>query len=123
MVLLIFIKYWPFKIVNQNTSVLKYRKLDLLKGDVTLLSANEFELEVAHLTRNGYELSSLKELYDFKENKIQLAEKIFIILIDYDSPDRVKTLALELVTCNKSIIIFRPILLKHQTNQAVIKDD
>ena len=115
-VLLIFIKYWPFKKVSQNTSVLKYKKLDLPKGDITLLSAKEFEFEINHLTENGYELSPLRQLYDFRENKIQLADKVFIILMDYDIPDRIKTLALELLTCNKSIIIFTPILQKHNTN-------
>ena len=121
-VLLIFIKYWPFKIISQNTSVLKYQKLDLPKGDITFLSTKEFELEITHLTEKGYELSPLRELYDFRENKIQLADKVFIILMDYDIPDRIKTLALELVTCNKSIIIFTPILQKYNTNQVVIAD-
>ena len=105
---------------SQNTSVLKYQKLDLSKRDITLLSAKEFELEITHLTEKGYELSPLRELYDFRENKIQLADKVFIILMDYDIPDRIKTLALELVTCNKSIIIFSRILQKYDTNQVVI---
>ena len=52
-VLLIFIRYWAFKIVRQNTSVLKYQRLDLLKGDIKVFGSKEFEHKVAELGKKG----------------------------------------------------------------------
>ena len=109
-VLIIFIKYWPFKIYRQKTSILKYKKLDLIKGDIKLLADKEFEQEVAQLAQNGYELSSLRELYNFTEHQKNLPEKVFIILMDYEVPYSVKSLIIELLKHNINVIFFKPVI-------------
>ena len=109
-VLIIFIKYWPFKIVRQNTSILKYQKLNLLTGDTALLEVKEFEYEVAQLSKNGYEFCSFKELYDFTEYKAIFPENAFVIFDDYAISYPEKLLRMKLVIGNKNIIIFKPII-------------
>ena len=94
-VMIVFIRYWPFKIQRQKTSILKYKKLDLIKGDIKLHAVKEFQQEVAQLAQNGYELCSLRELYDFTEHHKNLPEKVFVILMDYNVLQPVKSLTME----------------------------
>ncbi len=115
-VLLIFIRYWPFKIHRQKNSVLKYQKLNLLTGDIILLEIKEFEYEVAQLSKNGYEFCSFKELYDFTERKTIFPEKAFVILDDYAIPHLEKLISMELVTTSKNVIIFKPIIQNEGNN-------
>ena len=82
-VLVLFIKYYPFKINIQKPSGLKYEKLNLIKGDISILTIKEFNKEIAQLIQNGYALSSLNELYDFVEQQIKLSGKSFVILKEY----------------------------------------
>ena len=121
-VMIVFIRYWPFKIHRQKTSVLKYKKLDLIKRNIKLLAVKEFEQEVAQLAQNGYELCSLRELYNFTEHQKSLPEKIFVILMDYDVPQPVKSLTMELLKHNIDIIIFKPVIQDAEQNNALGND-
>ena len=59
-------------------SVLQYERLDLLKGEISIISNEKFEQEIAMLSDKGYEFTGLAELYAFVENQIQFPENLFI---------------------------------------------
>ena len=116
--LIVLIRYWSLGKKSYMPSVLTYEKLDLLRGDITLLTVEEFEEDVSELTKKGYELSSPKELYDFMEHGSSFPEKIFVILIDFDAPQLVKSFKQKLSATDKSIIFFKSV---HQKNLKRIK--
>lgn len=109
----LFFRWWIISCHNttiQKSSILKYQKLDLENGEIAILSVKEFGQDVAELSQNGYELSILKELYDFVEHKTIIPDKVFVILMDYEIPHPVKMLTVELLKHKKSIIFFKPLL-------------
>ena len=91
-------------------SVLQYERLDLLKGEISIISIEKFEQEIALLSNNGYEFTGLAELYAFVENQIQFPEKAFVIFMSYDVAEASKPLAKKLLNQHRDVIFFRPVV-------------
>lgn len=116
-VLVTFTIYWTLNSKIKESPVLKYQKIDLLNGDITILSVPEFEREMTRLMENDYDLSSLNELHSFVEHRIKLPEKSFVILMEYDVSCAVQLLTIELLIHNINIIFFKPLLQKATMQQ------
>ena len=117
--LIVFIKYWPFHINVQKMYVLKYHKLDLKKGETITLSTKEFEQELSALIKNGYDLSSLDELFNCMKNQTIFPQKAFVVLMQHDTSVTIKPLTLELIKQNVKIVFFRPVLLKGEEDEVI----
>ncbi len=89
--------------------VLQYEKLDILKSEITIVSVETFEQEIAKLTENGYEFTVLAELYAFVEYQIQFSEKAFVIFMSYDIAEDTKPLAKKLFNQHRDVIFFWPV--------------
>ena len=91
-------------------SVLQYERLDLLKGEISIISTEKFEQEIAMLSDKGYEFTGLAELYAFVENQIQFSEKAFVIFMSYDIAEITKPLAKKIFNQHRDVIFFRPVV-------------
>ena len=78
--LIVFIRCRPFKKEKKRISVLKYRELNLLTGEIPELTEKEMRKDISVITDTGYEMTLLSELFDIAENKIKHDGKLFLIL-------------------------------------------
>ena len=86
--LLFFLAFQQFIRYNKSTNqvaVLTYHNIipdDMEKKDNDTLTINEFETQMNYLKNLGYTSISAQELYDWKEGKIEIPEKAFLITFD-----------------------------------------
>lgn len=70
----------PYKL--HGIPVLMYHSIGVEKNNPIKMPKEQFETEMKYLKDNGYTTLSLKELYDYFENKVPVPDKSVVITLD-----------------------------------------
>lgn len=109
--IIVFIKCWPHKEESKN-SVLKYRKLNLLTGEITEITKEEMRNDIARLIDSGYDMALPDELQNLKKLETKPAGKYFVILNYGGENDFIEMLTHKLIGLNADFIFYRPIIIE-----------
>lgn len=70
----------PYKL--HGVPVIMYHSIGVEKGNPIIMPKEQFETEMKYLKENGYTTLTLKELYDYFENKVPIPDKSIVITLD-----------------------------------------
>ncbi len=62
--------------------VLTYHSIGVEKGNPIRMPAEQFDAEMKYIKENGYTTLTLKELYDYFQNKVPVPDKSVVITLD-----------------------------------------
>lgn len=109
--LLLFIRCFPFTKKTEGDSVLMYYKIELPENKITTITALNLEQDSKLLNSSGYELVFLSDLEEHTRHQIKLPKNSFLIAASESYSNLLKA-ALPLLVHDKiNIVIFIPILL------------
>ncbi|MBI3720466.1 MAG: hypothetical protein HY252_17950 [Sphingobacteriales bacterium] len=113
-ILFSFIRLWPFKSEVEDIGVIRYRKLNILTGEIAELNETEMRKDISVLTGKGYEMAILSELKYFTENEIKPEKKMFLILNNSEINQFVEVVTKQLTMLNADIIFYKPVIVKQK---------
>ena len=111
--MIFFIRFWPFKKKRAKTNqYLKFRKLNLLTGEMEELSGEEMRKDISGLMDEGYEMALPDELFNVAKKEIKNGDKFFLILNSNYQHQPLELLTQKLVALNANIIFYRPVIVE-----------
>ncbi len=114
--LLLFIRLYPFSHKSKDDTILMYYMLELPDKKVTTITASHFEQHCKLLNSKGYELVFLSDLEEFASSLSKLPANSFLIALNESYSSILKTSLPALLKNNIHIIIFIPIIVVQGDN-------
>jgi len=112
--LIIFPRSSISKNVQNYNSVNRYKKLNLLNGTISELTSEKMQSDVSALLDEGYELTTLQELFDLVENKNKISKRFLLILNNEIAKSFIETISYQLTVLNTDVIIYKLLKIKHK---------
>ena len=114
--LLLFIRFFPFSKKQKEVNTLMYYQLELPERKISAVSVSVFEDKCKELIRNDSEIIFLSDLEAFALNQLKLPGSSFLIAQNESYSNILKTALPALLSNNIVIIIFIPVTVAESNN-------
>lgn len=115
--LIIIIRFLPFKEMPEDSQTLMYYKLDLRTHTISVIMSAVLEEDAKKLSENDYELIFFYDLEAYVNHKKTLPPKSFLIALNEMYSYSLKEALPVLIKENISLIIFLPVLISASNDQ------
>jgi hypothetical protein len=114
--LLLFIRFFPFSKKQKEVNTLMYYQLELPERKISTVSISVFENNCKELIRNDCEIIFLSDLEAFAIQQLKLPDRSFLIAQNESYTYILKTALPSLLSNNIVIIIFIPVIVTESNN-------